>query len=1095
MIALINCANGDAAVDTITLGTDITLTIADNTDGTYGRTGLPIITSNIIIEGANHTLQRDLAYDCSSTENVLEDFRIFTLNGSSAVLTLNNTTLRNGCANDNGPTRGMDGGSILAVNGATLSINNSTITNSEAKLNGSAINIDNALDINNSTISHNVAGNSAAIISTATITIDNTMITDNFADYFSGGVYSYGANAQLNVINGSQFNNNTGDNAGGIYSEGNLVVIDSSFDNNRAQAGVGGAIASSGSGSTIISSSSFTNNTTSQRGAGIYSTAPLTVTSTLFDKNETDGTNYGGAIYSNDIDSPTVIIGSTFTANVAGAGGGIYKEGGSSLYIANSMFDSNTARTYHGGGIYHTHTGTLTIINSTISNNVALNPGGLGAGLTTGSPTTIIDTTISGNMADSNGGGIYAQDSNLTITNTTVSQNSATNGGGIYNANGNARVTNSTIYGNEASTNGGGVYIHLDSGTVQMYNNVIMNSSSGFNCFFDPVISGSNNLSDDPSCSSGGFTNSGTLSFTGLVDNGGSTLTHAPQLGSSSLNAGDATYLDETIVTVDLNGDGDQLDNLASDFDQRRAGFPRIRHGVVDVGAVEFSCGTFPKTVFTAFELIGAIECANIYGTADTIFLGANIDLTVENNSSFGLPPNGLPIIISDLTIEGQDFAINRSSGTFRILEVGSGTTLTLKSVVISNGYASANFGTSDHGGGIYTDGTLMIYDSSIVGNQADNDGGGIYVTNNGSLTLVNTVVSGNTASRGGGVVNTNGLVTITNTTFSDNGAIGAGGIRNEGTMTVSNSTFSGNSASHNGGSIDNVDGSMTITSSTFKNNSADISAGSIFNSVSGTLTLRNSILSGNYAHFGDGGGIANDGALTVVNSTISGNRANQLSGGGIFNWETGTLTLLNSIVWGNSAPSNPQIENKASLTAQNTAIQNFGAVNVTTNNGGNMSPGSGADIFVAPEPAANAPTSAGDYHLSDTSIVINQGDNSLIPANITTDFEGNPRIIDSIVDLGADEHIALPPVNTNLMYNGGFTKGPNQDAGWRFYGSIQHNVINGRMKLNFPTVVNGWMRQFRTQFPLRSGLRMVGWVLCEQSRPYCQRFSDHVPR
>ena len=157
---------------------------------------------------------------------------------------------------------------------------------------------------------------------------------------------------------------------------------------------------------------------------------------------------------------------------------------------------------------------------------------------------------------------------------------------------------------------------------------------------------------------------------------------------------------------------------------------------------------------------------------------------------------------------------------------------------------------------------------------------------------------------------------------------------------------------------------------------------------------------------------------------------------------------------------------------------------------GGNIDLSSSDDIFAAPEPASNAPTTAGDYHLFNTSVVIDKGDQTLLPADtldidgdgnttepLPLDIDGHVRVQNGQVDMGADETFPLPPENSNLIYNPGFNKGTNGDAGWRFYGSIQHTIINGRMQLNFPNSVNGWMRQFRTQNPLPTGIPMVGWV------------------
>jgi hypothetical protein len=64
-----------------------------------------------------------------------------------------------------------------------------------------------------------------------------------------------------------------------------------------------------------------------------------------------------------------------------------------------------------------------------------------------------------------------------------------------------------------------------------------------------------------------------------LADNGGPTLTHAPQSGSPAINAGDN-------ATVTAN-------NLTTD----QRGFARISGGTVDIGAVEIQYTTYDITV------------------------------------------------------------------------------------------------------------------------------------------------------------------------------------------------------------------------------------------------------------------------------------------------------------------------------------------------------------------------------------------------------------------------------------------------------------------------------------------------------------------
>jgi hypothetical protein len=222
---------------------------------------------------------------------------------------------------------------------------------------------------------------------------------------------------------------------------------------------------------------------------------------------------------------------------------------------------------------------------------------------------------------------------------------------------------------------------------------------------------------------------------------------------------------------------------------------------------------------------------------ADTISLSTNVTLTAVNNTTIS-GANGLPVITSSITIEGNGQAISRQVGSpnFRILTVNSGGNLILNSATISGGSRPGGGG----GGGIYNQGTLTVQNSTISGNSAD-------------------------SARGGG-------------------------INNYGTMTMQNSTLSGNSAGARGGGIQNW-GTLTVSSSTLSGNSATLVGGGIANA--GTLTMQNSTLFGNSAD--TGGGISNQSTLTVSNSTLSGGSASS-GGGGIHNLSN-VVTVQNSIV------------------------------------------------------------------------------------------------------------------------------------------------------------------------------------------------------
>jgi hypothetical protein len=139
----------------------------------------------------------------------------------------------------------------------------------------------------------------------------------------------------------------------------------------------------------------------------------------------------------------------------------------SGLTIANGSVTS--AR---GGGIYNA--GRLTVTDSTLSGNSAIVSGG---GILNNDTLTVTNSTLSGNSATLEGGGIFnGGPSMVTVINSTLSGNSATVGGGIYNAGGTLTVTDSTLSGNSAIVSGGGI---LNNDTLTVTNSTLSGNSAG----------------------------------------------------------------------------------------------------------------------------------------------------------------------------------------------------------------------------------------------------------------------------------------------------------------------------------------------------------------------------------------------------------------------------------------------------------------------------------------------------------------------------------------------------------------------------------------------------------------------------------------
>jgi hypothetical protein len=255
------------------------------------------------------------------------------------------------------------------------------------------------------------------------------------------------------------------------------------------------------------------------------------------------------------------------------------------------------------------------------------------------------------------------------------------------------------------------------------------------------------------------------------------------------------------------------------------------------------------------------------------------------------------------LTLRGEDAettivqaAATPNAASSRVFTIAPGVTVTLQELTIRHGSAVSS------------------------GRYHSNEGGGLF--NDGTLTLINSIVSGNAAQYGGGLVNNHDSgLTLTHSTVSSNAAEGFGGLLNYGTLTLTNSTVSSNSASGCAGGLSNG-GTLTLLHSTVSSNSASVCAGGLQNY--GTLTLTNSTVSGNSAP--EGGGLWNDGTLTLANSTVSGNSAPE--GGGL--WNDGTLTLTNSLVANNPSGGDCLNAYGGSITSEGYNLDSNGSCHLT---------------------------------------------------------------------------------------------------------------------------------------------------------------------
>jgi uncharacterized repeat protein (TIGR01451 family) len=266
------------------------------------------------------------------------------------------------------------------------------------------------------------------------------------------------------------------------------------------------------------------------------------------------------------------------------------------------------------------------------------------------------------------------------------------------------------------------------------------------------------------------------------------------------------------------------------------------------------------------------------------------------------------------LTLLGSTGATLDGQEAGPVLTVDVGKTVSVGNLTITNGNGSA-------AGGILNNGSLTLTNSTVSGNSATpgtspNFGGGGIFNQGGGLTLTNSTVSGNSASVGsvrngvGGILSLGGSLTLTNSTVSGNsatsdvccstavGGIAIGGFTGPASLTLTGSTVSGNSGSALsdafGGILASAPGAhVTATNSTLSGNSAT--------ATGGTDAFSSAV-----------GGVSNSGgSLSLTSVTLAGNSVSEPNGGflppvgGVSNFFGGTLTAQNSLVAGQSGGPN----------------------------------------------------------------------------------------------------------------------------------------------------------------------------------------------
>ena len=318
-------------------------------------------------------------------------------------------------------------------------------------------------------------GNERLLDSEHYITSSPESIGGAAVDIISGVFNMYGGS--INNCKSSLDVNNASYLGGAIYNYGDFNMYGGSINKNESARG--GAIYNY---KTVrINSGSILNNNATSYGGGICCANSQYVNVYLGDKQADDGTvliqgntseGAGAAIYAKQKCSIVSYGGVTFKNNTSSShGGAMYIAG--TLWINNTVFEGNKAKSQ--GGAIQIHDvedytpRNVTITNSTFTNNKAGNGGGIFS--KTKGILDIDNCNFQYNSASGSGGSLYASaSSNILMTNVQAKNNEANDKGGflfITDANTEVSIISGTVEENKAQL-GEFIYGNNENSTVKI---------------------------------------------------------------------------------------------------------------------------------------------------------------------------------------------------------------------------------------------------------------------------------------------------------------------------------------------------------------------------------------------------------------------------------------------------------------------------------------------------------------------------------------------------------------------------------------------------------------------------------------------------
>lgn len=442
----------------------------------------------------------------------------------------------------------------------------------------------------------------------------------------------------------------------------------------------------------------------------------------------------------------------TITHKSSSSGGGVSNYGYKSTFNMYGGTISNNTTTGSGGGVIvgADRSNIFNMYDGTISGNTTSGSGG-GVFMDYGT-FNMYGGTITGNTANVEGGGVFVngygtfnlQDGTISNNKSTASKNISYQygGGGVY-SNGHLYLSGGTITGNTATADGNGVFVRSGSvtlsGDVQIKDNIKDNAQSNL------------------------YLNNGAAFKIGTAGLGDKASIGVKT--SDALTEGDAVKIATGAGDVDVTG------KITSDdkYDIKTInGEVYLANGEVHMHPIcgDDSCSDHGdsvkwKPIDTAEELNAINDAGNYYLTADIKLTtawqpkgGVNLCL---NGHSVTRTSSDDSFISSDIPIYHGTIYVDKDV-TFKLCDCnGSGN----NNGIITHSLNPKATSIPYIGSGVYlAGGTLELYGGKITGNYtgaSSSNGGGVTVSNNGTLKQYGGEITNNKSSTGGGGVRIHG--------------------------------------------------------------------------------------------------------------------------------------------------------------------------------------------------------------------------------------------------------------------------------------------------------------------------------------------------